>query len=330
MPKVSPDALLSKSNSIGLSLREAAYTGFIADSLLKPTANQDDWILQRVRNGTIGATTFTVMAAGSLGLDQLAKAKTVQKLGAGGVLTNPIFSGIVSGLPAGLVAAELESLKAHNRFATRQELAQSIYSTAIVGGVLGPVNYYGGKASESLFRKRSVSGPVPESVVIESAGYGSKPVGRSEAALIEPASKAPAVVQHEQPVHPGASDNRGLPRETPGQAPGREFDAQNLHRARNHLKKHDQEGVPASTLDHYSAALVATFGKDWKTWLDQMENLGVERMDAAASLPLRPADKQAGLGQLLMENTTPARTSERNLDHHRNNVGCCRKEYTSG
>jgi ribosomal protein S18 acetylase RimI-like enzyme len=344
--KLPSEALLAKHGSIGLSLREAACTGFIADALFKPTATQDDWIFQRTRNGTIGAITFSVMTAGSLGLDALAKAKFASKIGAGGVLTNSVFSGIVSGLPAGLVTAELESLKTHGRLSTRQELAQSIYSTAIVGGVLGPVNYYGAKVGESLLGNRKISSeslqhrepsnsgvpqpgellPIgsrrPEAVANDNVASRSEVIGLPEVLqrLTNDAQWSQLRADQQRVVtsaverlftqlHESGVDSASFF--------GRGFDAQMFVRARNHLNRHAAEGdgLSAAALDHHSAALVTTFGKDWKIWLDQMELSGVPRTDAAACLPLRAPEKQAGLAQLLMEHTTPARTKESNLDH---------------
>ncbi len=364
-------ALLSKQSSIGLSLREAACTGFVADALFKPTAKQDDWVYQRLGNGSVGAVTFSAMTAGSLGLDQLAKAKTVSKIGVSAVLSNPIFSGIVSALPAGLAGAEFEALQSHGRLATRREVLQSMYSTAVIGGVLGPVNHYGGKVSAKLFAANGRAREAPKSVCGEPealnpsrslsatgetgalvpatgrAPFAVQPAcisasaGRVEPMQLKPAEGKTARIDmstltevqqivtgkewsqlrtDQQQVITAAIDTVFIRVKESGlDAPAffaRDFDTREFLRARNHLIKHceAQEGVSVASLDHSAAALTAMFGKSWKTWLDRMESVGVERMDAASCLPLRSREQRVGLAELLLENATPARTSERNLD----------------
>ena len=169
-------ALLSQRSSLGLSLKEAALTGFLADAVFRPTIGKEDWIYQRLHNGSTGAIMFTAMTAGSLGLSELAKGSAMKRAGLSGLLMNPAFAGAISGIPGGLLSAEMEALHSKGRLANAQELGQSAYSTALVGGSLGAINQYGARMGEKL----ALSGtrgakPTPEIVsdgppVIKPAG----------------------------------------------------------------------------------------------------------------------------------------------------------------
>ncbi len=130
--------LLSERAAIGLSIKESAATGLITDSLLKPCDGGDNHFWnQRLLNGVGGAAMFTTMTATSLGLACLSKTAAVRASGLSSLLSNSVASGMLSGMPAGAISAEYETVMHYGRSATVPELARSIYSTSLVGAAFG-------------------------------------------------------------------------------------------------------------------------------------------------------------------------------------------------
>ncbi|HEY9787006.1 MAG TPA: hypothetical protein V6D17_16560 [Candidatus Obscuribacterales bacterium] len=144
--------------TMGLSIKEAALTGFIADSMFKPSmavpsTKEDaaerltdlgmgrpetlDWSLgrQRLKQGMGGALTFAAMTSTGLGAARLAATTLLRNTATGALLRHPVGNGIISGIPGGAIAAEYESLIHARRFATMQEAGTSIYTMSLVGGM---------------------------------------------------------------------------------------------------------------------------------------------------------------------------------------------------
>ncbi len=133
--------LLSQRTMIGLTVKEAALTGFTYDALLKPSEYQPgsltSFLGSRALNGATGAATFTALSLAGLGINGLAETKVAQQLRIGSFLKNEAVAGVLSGVPAGAVSAELHALQAGRPVPTLQDLGQSVYSFSMVGGFLG-------------------------------------------------------------------------------------------------------------------------------------------------------------------------------------------------
>ena len=123
--------------AFGLSVKEAALTGFIADSVFRPSAENASLVGDRLVNGAIGGATFSAMTATSLGMVGLSKTGSLRGTLLGRGLANPIVSGAASGVPGGVVSAELDAIAHHGRDATLSELGESIYSTSLIGAGFG-------------------------------------------------------------------------------------------------------------------------------------------------------------------------------------------------
>jgi hypothetical protein len=134
--------VLSKTAPIGLSLKEAAATGFVSQALFRPTDNDTSFWSQRVMNGGNGAITMTALTASTFGLNKLAGSKAALSFKALRVLRNPIANGIVSGAGAGFLGSELNSVEFKRQFASTDEIEQSMYGSVFLGGVLGAVAQY--------------------------------------------------------------------------------------------------------------------------------------------------------------------------------------------
>jgi len=142
--------------TLGMSLKEAGLTGFIYDSVLKPTdanATGNFWV-NRGLSGVSGAATFMTLTGAAYGMGKFstfAESKAIGTSSLVPLLRNPIAAGMLSGLPAGLVAAEGSTLVNQHRLATGQEIGGSIAGMAFVGGVFGAnevikSNYTDGKS----------------------------------------------------------------------------------------------------------------------------------------------------------------------------------------
>lgn len=133
-------ALLSQKAVFGMSMAEAGLTGFAYDSVLRPSNPQHtglSFLLDRGIQGTTGAATFMTLTGGSLALSKFAGSAAIERSALVPLLKNPIASGIISGIPAGLVSAEASSLTTTGHFATGQELGRSVYSMSVIGGAFG-------------------------------------------------------------------------------------------------------------------------------------------------------------------------------------------------
>lgn len=132
--------LLSNRSALGLTLKESAYTGFAYGAILTPSKETDStgtFLKDRLLGGVGSAATFTTLTAGSIGLGRLAETSVAGRIGVAGALKNPIMSGTLSGLPAGLFSSEYDSLTQRGTFASASELGQSMAGMALVGGVFG-------------------------------------------------------------------------------------------------------------------------------------------------------------------------------------------------
>lgn len=132
--------VLSNRSSLGLTLKESAYTGFAYGAVLTPSQETDSTgtlLKDRFLGGVGSAATFTTLTAGSIGLGRLAESSVAGRLGVAGALKNPILAGTISGLPAGAFSSEYDSLTKKGTFASASELGQSMAGMALVGGVFG-------------------------------------------------------------------------------------------------------------------------------------------------------------------------------------------------
>lgn len=137
----------SQKSAIGFSLKEAAITGGVYGAAFTPSdekARDAGWkafLGDRAISAGGSALTFSVLTAGSLGMNALGKTAAVERFGMAPVLKNPIFNGAVSGLPGGFVSAEYEALARQRRLATSEELAESLLAMGVVGGTFGGASY---------------------------------------------------------------------------------------------------------------------------------------------------------------------------------------------
>ncbi len=139
-------SLMSRKAAFGMSVKEAGLTGFAYDAFLRPSdttksnAGIGQFLLDRGTQGAVGAGTFMTLTGASVGLSRFAGSAAIERSALLPLLKNPIASGVLSGIPAGLFSAEASSLTKTGHLASRTELGQAVYGMSVVGGGFGVVH----------------------------------------------------------------------------------------------------------------------------------------------------------------------------------------------
>jgi hypothetical protein len=125
---------LGQRGLMGLTLKEAALTGFVHDSVFRPTDSKDtrSFVASRLGNGATGALTMTALTGAGMGLKGL------------GVKSDAL-AGVLSGIPAGFVNAEADSLLRTGKLASLKDLTKSMTTMAVIGGGFGTWHQYKGQ-----------------------------------------------------------------------------------------------------------------------------------------------------------------------------------------
>jgi hypothetical protein len=122
---------LTNELTLGSVLRpvgQAALTGAIFDGVFRPVSpEQGNFERARFNNAVTGGATFGTLTLGTVGLGAMG-------------MRSQIAAGILSGLPAGAVSAEVGSLMAGRGHASWNDIGESAYGFAFVGGSLGAVH----------------------------------------------------------------------------------------------------------------------------------------------------------------------------------------------
>ena len=112
-----------KSNT-SVEIGASALSGLGYGAILSPTRHGDDFVAARLATAGSSALTFATLAGSARGLTAMG-------------LKQPVLVGVLSGVPAGIVAAESHSLLSGNGFASGKDVAQSVYGFALIGGAFG-------------------------------------------------------------------------------------------------------------------------------------------------------------------------------------------------
>ncbi len=123
-------------------LARSATSGLIYGSVFQPSNSGDNFWASRLKHGITTGVTFGALTGASSLIGRAAESEAfsgtfVQKVGGNG-----IFNGVISGVPAGLVGAEAESLINGKGLASGQNLVQSAYGYAVVGGAFGALSRF--------------------------------------------------------------------------------------------------------------------------------------------------------------------------------------------
>lgn len=152
-----------------LAIAESSISGFVYDAALKPVqAGEGNFWEARLKHGLTGAATFGTLTAGSIGLRGLGSTALARATGTTSLLKNEVVAGALSGLPAGLVAAESSSLLINGRHASAKDLAQSAYTMTFVGGALSGMHQLAGQQARNAENIKNFD-PSRVSTIMETA-----------------------------------------------------------------------------------------------------------------------------------------------------------------
>lgn len=138
----------------------SALTGSIYGGVFMPVnPNTQDFLGDRLKNAATSGLTFGTLTAASVGLQGLGRGLATQgRSGMASLLTNEVSTGVISGVPAGIVHADAASLFAGKGLATWQERGESVATFSMVGGLFGA----GQRTMNKVF-KPAEGAPVGES-----------------------------------------------------------------------------------------------------------------------------------------------------------------------
>lgn len=127
---------------------EGGATGFLMGSVLRPVDDDQNFWSNRLANGVTDAGTFASLNLAARGLASTKAMSLTSEMSLVGRFGRGAAVGAGSGLPAGFVGAELNSLTHGHGFASASEIGTSMKDFALFGGAIGGV---GGAASRSRF-----------------------------------------------------------------------------------------------------------------------------------------------------------------------------------
>ena len=191
LPAAVEPGLLMRRSVIGLSAVESGTTGLLTGALLRPTDQEQSssisgLLTDRARSGVSGAFSFAALTGLNAVAEKIAN-KAWSPIAA--VLQNPIGNGLVTGAPAGLVNAQIESFVQTGSFTSdRTLLEKSVYEMTMVGGAFGAFS----AVARGGF-KAAHAGSAPEEKPAESPGaQAAAPVSALSERGAQPSSPADA------------------------------------------------------------------------------------------------------------------------------------------
>jgi predicted NAD-dependent protein-ADP-ribosyltransferase YbiA (DUF1768 family) len=177
----------------------AAAAGTIYGGVFTPVnPDSKNFWGDRFANAATTGITFGTLSGTSIGLQGLGRSMTAQgRTTAGRVLTNEIFAGVASSLPAGIVHADSTSLFAGRGLATGKERMESITTFAMVGGLFGAGHRF-------LSRPKAQTGET--NTAVSESQTGGTPIVWDKPVMLGEPLKAAEVGKTAQPVERPVAD----------------------------------------------------------------------------------------------------------------------------
>lgn len=154
------------------------------------TLSTSDFLVAKLRNGAVGAATFMTLTGSMLGTKSLAEGLKPGFIKT--ALKNDIAAGMLSGVPAGIMSAQGDSLLRGHGFANLKDTAESAVGFAMIGGMM-PL----GQKGLSMLSERVQPGPS-----LASATVPIERVSARDALQLKNPGEAPPVKPIEQVFKP--------------------------------------------------------------------------------------------------------------------------------
>ncbi len=133
---------------------ESIVTGAAFEGLFRPVApaQEDNFLKTRINNALVGGATFGLLTRTTVGIQSLMQAEV--GIGAA-MIRSEIGSTMMAGVPAGILNAELSSRLNHGHGASRQQMAEGVYSFAVLGGTMAAGKHViGGTMADTALSKQ--------------------------------------------------------------------------------------------------------------------------------------------------------------------------------
>ena len=120
--------------SSGMKLAESGLTGFIYSGAFTPVrSDEQDFFTAKAKAGLSGALTFATLSGSGIGMKYLGERTATSLPLVSKTFSSGISNGFLSGLPAGLVAANSESLLSGKGMATLEHQTQAALTFGLTG-----------------------------------------------------------------------------------------------------------------------------------------------------------------------------------------------------
>ncbi len=123
-------------------ISQGATSGLIFGSVFQPTSDGENFWSSRLKNGASTGITFGALSGINGAIGKVAESEALSGTLAHKIAGNAIFSGVISGAPAGLIGAEADSLLNGKGLASGQDLVQSAYGYGLIGGTFGALSRF--------------------------------------------------------------------------------------------------------------------------------------------------------------------------------------------
>lgn len=124
----------------GFRAVESGVAGLVYGGLLTPSKPGEDLLASRMRHATSSALTFSTLSLASGGMRVGGEMLATRSPLAAGVLKNEAAVGLLSGVPAGLMSANSESLLAGKGLASLDENGKAVISFGLLGFGFGALS----------------------------------------------------------------------------------------------------------------------------------------------------------------------------------------------
>ena len=127
--------------SVGSKIAESGLTGVVYSGVFTPTGTEEQNLWQaKLKNAAVGGMTFATLSGSTFGLKSLGESSFASRPALSNLLSSDLATGVISGVPAGLVSANAHSLLSGKGFASVGDQVQSVIGFSTIGGAMGLAN----------------------------------------------------------------------------------------------------------------------------------------------------------------------------------------------
>lgn len=151
-------------------ISQGAANGLVFGTVFQPSTDGEHFWSSRLKHGVATGITFGALNGFNGAIGRVAQSEALSGTFAQKLAGNAIFSGVASGVPAGLIGAEAESLLNGKGLASGENLVQSAYGYGMVGGTFGALSRFErfSGSSSPVNSRHEGSGPIDSTLKADS------------------------------------------------------------------------------------------------------------------------------------------------------------------